>query len=116
VRKLALAALAALVTSSAGAARSHLSSLRPAAAPHVRWTADDSAVLDAQVEALEERLLAHQARVAFWQELRTRHEDVAAVACANLGEHAAAMRQAETRSQLRLAEGKSRRAPADELQ
>jgi hypothetical protein len=116
VSKLVFAALAALVTTSAGAAWSHLSTLRPAPAAHVRWTADDSAELDARVEALEERLLAHQARVAFWQELRTRHEDVAAVACANLGEHATAMKQAETRNQLRLAGTKERRVVSAELQ
>ena len=44
--------------------------------------------LDAALDQLEDRLLANQARVRFWQEMRSRHESVSAVACASLEEHA----------------------------
>ncbi len=44
--------------------------------------------LDEQLDRLEERLLADQARVHFWQQMRERHESVSAVACVNLGRHA----------------------------
>jgi hypothetical protein len=44
--------------------------------------------LEDQLDWLEERLLADQARVRFWQQMRERHESVSAVACANLGRHA----------------------------
>ncbi len=44
--------------------------------------------LEEQLDQLEERLLADQARVRFWQQMRERHESVSAVACANLGRHA----------------------------
>lgn len=44
--------------------------------------------MDEQLDQLEERLLADQARVHFWQQMRERHESVSAVACANLGRHA----------------------------
>src|SRR5512138_908201 len=44
--------------------------------------------MDEQLDRLEERLLADQARVHFWQQMRERHESVSAVACVNLGRHA----------------------------
>lgn len=44
--------------------------------------------LEATFDRLEERLLANQARVRFWREMRRRHESVSAVACASLEEHA----------------------------
>ncbi|OFX23684.1 MAG: hypothetical protein A2V77_22430 [Anaeromyxobacter sp. RBG_16_69_14] len=44
--------------------------------------------LEDQLDRLEERLLADQARVRFWQRMRERHENVSAVACENLGRHA----------------------------
>ena len=47
--------------------------------------------LDASLDRLEERLLATQARVRLWRELRERHESVTGVACASQEEHAAAM-------------------------
>jgi hypothetical protein len=52
-----------------------------------RWAVERRA-LDDDLDRLEERLLATQARVRFWQEMRARHESVAAVACTNLAEHA----------------------------
>ena len=47
--------------------------------------------LDASLDRLEERLLATQARVRLWRELRERHESVSGVACASQEEHAAEM-------------------------
>lgn len=44
--------------------------------------------LEDQLDRLEERLLADQARVRFWQQMRERRASVSAVACANLGRHA----------------------------
>jgi hypothetical protein len=79
----------------------------PAAEP--RWGAAESAALDAQIAVIEERLLVQQARVSFWQEMRTRHESVTAVACDNLGEHAAAMRASTSRFQVQLADQRRRR-------
>jgi hypothetical protein len=69
-----------------------------------RWAVERRA-LDDDLDRLEERLLATQARVRFWQEMRTRHENVTAVACTNLSEHAEGMavldeRQREKRAAL----------------
>lgn len=47
--------------------------------------------LAATLDRLEERLLADQARVRFWREMKERHESVSAIACAVQGEHAAGM-------------------------
>ena len=47
--------------------------------------------LEASLDQLEDRLLADQARVRFWREMKDRHEGVAAIACAVQGEHADAM-------------------------
>jgi outer membrane murein-binding lipoprotein Lpp len=47
--------------------------------------------LDESLDRLEERLLATQARVRYWREMRERHESVSAVACASQDEHAAEM-------------------------
>lgn len=47
--------------------------------------------LDATLDGLEERLLATQSRVRFWQEMRARHEGVSAISCASLDEHAGEM-------------------------
>ncbi len=44
--------------------------------------------LYASLERLEERLLATQARVRFWNELKERHESVTAIACVSQEEHA----------------------------
>jgi hypothetical protein len=44
-----------------------------------------------QLDELEARLLADQARVRFWKELRARHESVSAIACRNLEGHVAQM-------------------------
>jgi hypothetical protein len=89
-----------------------LGSAAAGSAAEPRWGAAQSAALDAQIAAIEERLLAQQARVAFWQEMRTRHESVTAVACENLAEHAEAMRAGATRFQVRLADQRHRRVAA----
>lgn len=47
--------------------------------------------LDAALDRVEGRLLASQASVSLWEELRTRHERVAAVTCSNLSAHANAI-------------------------
>ncbi len=47
--------------------------------------------LDATFDRLEDRLVADQARVRFWQEMRERHESVSAIACAVQDEHAEEM-------------------------
>ncbi len=48
-------------------------------------------VLDATIDRLEERLIVNQARVRFWNEMRSRHESVSAIACAGLEDHAEEM-------------------------
>jgi hypothetical protein len=57
----------------------------------------ERASLERTLDALEDRLLANQARVRLWKELRARHESVAAVACASLDEHADEMARREAR-------------------
>ncbi len=52
-----------------------------------RWAVQRRGLED-ELDHLEERLLADQARVRFWQQMRERHESVSAVACTNLGRHA----------------------------
>jgi hypothetical protein len=47
--------------------------------------------LEVSFDRLEERLIADQARVRLWRELRDRHESVSAIACASQDEHADAM-------------------------
>ncbi len=47
--------------------------------------------LEASFERLEERLLANQARVRLWREMRERHESVSAVACVSQEDHAREM-------------------------
>jgi hypothetical protein len=47
--------------------------------------------LEATFDHLEDRLVVNQARVRFWQEMRSRHESVSAIACASLEEHAVEM-------------------------
>jgi hypothetical protein len=47
--------------------------------------------LEGALDELQVRLLANQARVRLWQELRARHESVSAIACASMDEHAAEM-------------------------
>jgi len=47
--------------------------------------------LETTFDRLEDRLLASQARVRLWREMRDRHESVAAIACASQEEHADAM-------------------------
>jgi hypothetical protein len=47
--------------------------------------------LEETLDRLEDRLLADQARVRYWREMRERHESVAAIACAVQDEHADAM-------------------------
>lgn len=43
------------------------------------------------LDRLEDRLLATQARVRYWREMRERHESVSAVACVSQEEHAQGM-------------------------
>lgn len=47
--------------------------------------------LEETFDRLEERMVANQARVRFWREMRARHESVSAIACAAQDEHAAEM-------------------------
>jgi hypothetical protein len=47
--------------------------------------------LEATFDRLEDRLLANQARVRLWREMRDRHESVAAIACVSQQEHAEEM-------------------------
>jgi hypothetical protein len=47
--------------------------------------------LEATLDRLEDRLMVNQARVRFWQEMKSRHESVTAIACASMEEHAAEM-------------------------
>ena len=55
-----------------------------------RWAAEERR-LDESLDRLEERLLAAQAAVSFWDELRRRRENVSAIACTNLAQHAQGM-------------------------
>jgi hypothetical protein len=43
--------------------------------------------LEATFDRLEDRLLADQARVRYWREMKDRHESVSAIACAVQDEH-----------------------------
>ncbi len=47
--------------------------------------------LAATLDGLEDRLLADQARVRFWKEMKERHESVSAISCAVQDEHAEGM-------------------------
>lgn len=47
--------------------------------------------LEERFDSLEDRLIADQARVRFWEEMRKRHENVSAIAVANLTQHAEGM-------------------------
>jgi hypothetical protein len=47
--------------------------------------------LEQTLDVLEDRLLVNQARVRQWQDLKSRHESVSAVACASLDQHAEEM-------------------------
>jgi hypothetical protein len=47
--------------------------------------------LEITFDRLEDRLLANQARVRFWREMRERHESITAIACVSQGEHAEEM-------------------------
>lgn len=69
-------------------------------APGSQRTAGEARSLAEEIDALEERLVADQARVRHWRELRGRHEEVAGIACENLARHAEANRglQAQQRS------------------
>jgi len=51
----------------------------------------ETRMLSANLDRLEDRLLASQARVHLWQEMRQRHESVSAIACVSQEEHAAEM-------------------------
>jgi hypothetical protein len=82
--RVGLAAAAAALALAACSGRSALDVKRQ------RWEAERRG-LDDQLDQLEERLLADQARVHFWQEMRERHESVSAIACVNLDRHAEGM-------------------------
>ena len=51
----------------------------------------ETRMLAQNLDRLEDRLLANQARVRLWRELKDRHESVSAIACASQEEHAAEM-------------------------
>jgi hypothetical protein len=51
----------------------------------------ETRMLAASFDRLENRLLASQARVRLWRELKDRHESVSAIACTSQMEHAAEM-------------------------
>ena len=56
----------------------------------LRLEADQRALL-AQLDDLQARLLVDAERVRFWEELRTRHENVSAIACTSQEAQAVAM-------------------------
>jgi hypothetical protein len=60
----------------------------PRQAPRRELAEIERARLEASLDLLEERLLAGQARVRMWEELRQRHGQVSAVACEVAGRHA----------------------------
>ncbi len=66
---------------------------RPTAQVTRRDTALDEELhrLDEALDRVEDRLLANQSSVSFWDELRDRHETVSEVTCSNLGAHAQAI-------------------------
>ena len=67
--------------------------------------------LDAALDRVEERLLASQASVSLWDELRDRHEKVSALTCSNLSAHAQAMEKfMDVQRGKRLATAKNRLA------
>jgi hypothetical protein len=72
-----------------------------------RWAAEQRA-LDETLDALEERLLADQARVHFWAEMKERHASVSAVACANLAQHADSIATNEEHQRVKLGEATRR--------
>jgi hypothetical protein len=47
--------------------------------------------LEERLDNLEDRLITDQARVRFWEEMRKRHQNVSAIAVANLTQHARGM-------------------------
>jgi hypothetical protein len=51
----------------------------------------ETKMLSQSLERIEDRLIANQARVHLWQELKLRHESVTAIACVSQEEHAAEM-------------------------
>ena len=51
----------------------------------------ETRMLAQNLDRLEDRLLANQARVRLWRELKDRHESVSAIACASQEEHATEM-------------------------
>lgn len=76
--------------------------------------------LEHTFDTLEDRLMVNQARVRFWNEMRERHEGVAAIACASLEQHAEEMaargvgieRSSLHRSRVASASPTAERAPA----
>jgi hypothetical protein len=85
MRALALAVAVMAVTSGCGRAEAEARRER---------LAMDRARLEAQLDRLEGRLLAGQARVRFWRELEARHGQVSEVACQNVAWHATDMARA----------------------
>ena len=51
----------------------------------------DGALLQRQMENLEDRLLGNQAKVHFWAELSERHQNVSAIACESAASHLVSM-------------------------
>jgi hypothetical protein len=96
LNRLKLAAVA-LVAAALGALAGAWTPAPGLAAERERW-AEEAAQVDASLAALEERLLASQARVRLWDEMRSRHQTVSQVACENLGDHARALVAREDRA------------------
>ena len=94
------AAAAVIAAAALGALASGFTPAPGLAAERERW-ASEAAQVDASLAALEDRLLANQARVRLWEEMRSRHQSVSQVACENLGEHARALHASSVRTQER---------------
>jgi hypothetical protein len=61
------------------------------AAERLARTKQEGAEFGRALDHVEERLLANQAQVHFWQELGRRHQHVSAIACDNVNSHALEM-------------------------
>ncbi len=66
-----------------------------------------------QLDELEDRMVATQARVRFWREMRDRHQSVTAIACQSLQGHADSMALlARRQGERRVAMARPRRVAA----
>jgi len=57
--------------------------------------------LEERLEVLQARLIADQARVRYWEEMRGRYQLASAISCSNLDAHAVAMARRELPEDLR---------------